>query len=137
MLVKNPYRHFPKLTARIVYADGSVVVYRTVAESEQLYFPGEKDDILAVAVVAQDAGSRPVGEAMWVDDQWLDYDEKRLNQIEHDAQKEDEPDPWPEPEPEPVVEDEPESEPWSEPESRWHDADDEEKVSKDVASEDE
>ena len=102
MQVRNPYRYYPKFVSRLIYADGRVEVYRGMAEAATLYFPGEEEDILAIAMVVLDAGNKAVAETMWVDGRWQDYNEERLNQIEQDAQKEEEleeeldPDPDPE-----------------------------------------
>lgn len=90
MQVKNPYRYYPKFVSRIIYADGRAEVYRGMAEEELLYFPGEEEDILVIAMVVLDAGNKAVSETMWVDGKWQEYNEELLNQIEQDAQKEDE-----------------------------------------------
>lgn len=87
MLVKNPYRHYPKFIARVVYTDGSAIVRRGNAESEMLYFPGEEEDVLVIAMTMQDAGNHPAVETMWVDDKWQKYNEELLNQIEQGAQE--------------------------------------------------
>lgn len=118
MLVKNPYRYYPRFTARIVYTDGRVVVRRGLAEDAELYFPGEEEDIRAIAMVIQDASHLPVAEAMWVDGDWRDYDEELFDQLENGV--EDEPELESEPEPEPAVEEEPELTP-----DPWYDEDDE------------
>lgn len=95
MLIKNPYRYCPSFTARVICTDGKVYVRRGIAESDMLYFPDEEGDILAIAMVLLDAGNYPVAETMWVDNEWQDYDEELLNQLEYGK-------------PEPVVKEEPE-----------------------------
>ena len=90
MLLKNPYRHYPTFVARVIYTDGAVIVRRGMAEDATLYFPGEEEDVRAIALVVKDEGNRPVGEKMWVDGCWLAYDEELLDRIENGEEEEEE-----------------------------------------------
>jgi hypothetical protein len=81
MLLKNPFRHYPTYSARVVFTDGKVMGRTGEAEAETLYIPGEKENIRVVAVVGRDSANNPGASKMWLDDYWQEYDEELFNQL--------------------------------------------------------
>lgn len=101
MLLKNPFRHYPTYSARVVYTDGKVMGRTGEAEAETLYIPGEEEDIRVIAVVGRDSANNPGASKMWLDGHWQEYNEELFNQLVQGA-----PEPDPEPELEETVEEE-------------------------------
>ncbi len=101
MLLKNPFRHYPTYSARVVYIDGRVMGRTGEAEAETLYIPGEEENICVVAVVGHDSANNPGASKMWLDGYWQEYDEEVFNRLMQDALE-----PGPEPELEETVEEE-------------------------------
>jgi hypothetical protein len=86
MLVKNPYRNYPRLKVEIIYSNGKTKVMRALGRKKMLFFPGKRSKILAIGAKMQNQGSVTHRKTMWIDGHWQDYDQQVLDQILADAQ---------------------------------------------------
>lgn len=82
MLLRNPFLHYPKYVARIIFVGGGAVRQNGTSLPDVEISYNEKD-IAAICWEAMEASNVCRGTAMYYDGVWRDYDEELANRLEH------------------------------------------------------
>lgn len=82
MILRNPFLHYPKYVARIIFTDGSFVKQKGTSLSE-IKFSYDEKDVVTICWEAMEANDVCKGTAMYYDGAWREYDKELVDRLEH------------------------------------------------------
>jgi hypothetical protein len=82
MRLQNPFLHYPKYIARIIFIGGGATIQNGISYPE-VNILCDEENIAAICWAAIEANDECEGAAMYYDGAWHEYNEELANQLEY------------------------------------------------------